>query len=202
MSLNSLCIQYMQMKYLSRRWNVVFRGFLWHFPPQFKFSISTCSHLATNYHARRGDPPDVSIQSGCTIMKSEIDNIIKEMKCGKARGNDNTTTNYQSPGWWMHQEYHIAMQSCSWHRIPSTIHEFIHFVRLPKNAKATDCSHYQTLSIFTTIGDVCIWVFTNMSFSSRAAAIRQRSSPTSRVIFAFVFSWIGDFFEFFWIHIC
>ena len=41
---------------------------------------------------------------------------------------------------------------------------------------------------FTTIGDVCKLVFTNMSFSSRADAIRQRSSPKSQIIFAFVFS--------------
>ena len=53
------------------------------------------------------------------------------------------------------------------------------------------------LYIYTTIWAVCKWVFTNMSFSNRAAAIRQRSSPKSQVIFAFVFSWIGDFFVFF-----
>ena len=34
-----------------------------------------------------------------------------------------------------------------------------------------------------------------MSFSSRAAAIRKRSSPKWQVIFAFVFSRIGDFFR-------
>ena len=51
--------------------------------------------------------------------------------------------------------------------------------------------------IYTTIAGVCKWVFTTMSFSSRADAIRQRSSPKSQVIFAFVFSWIGDLFVFF-----
>ena len=40
-----------------------------------------------------------------------------------------------------------------------------------------------------------------MCFSSRAAAIRQRSSPKSQVIFAFVFSCIGDFFRIFGINI-
>ena len=34
------------------------------------------------------------------------------------------------------------------------------------------------------------------NFSSRAAAIRKRSSPKSQIIFAFVFSWIGDLFVF------
>ena len=40
---------------------------------------------------------------------------------------------------------------------------------------------------------------TYMTFSSRAAAIRKRSSPKSQVIFAF--SWIGDFFRIFGINI-
>ena len=40
-----------------------------------------------------------------------------------------------------------------------------------------------------------------MSFSSRAAAIRKRSSSKSQVIFAaFVFSWICDFFRIFGIN--
>ena len=47
-----------------------------------------------------------------------------------------------------------------------------------------------------TIGGLSLKsVLTNMSFSSRAAAIRQRS-PKSQVIFAFVFSRIGDFVVF------
>ena len=50
--------------------------------------------------------------------------------------------------------------------------------------------------IYTTIAAVCKWVFTNMSFSSRAGAFRQRSSQKSQVILAFVLSWIGDFFVF------
>ena len=54
-------------------------------------------------------------------------------------------------------------------------------------------------NIFTTIRAVCKWVLTNMSFSSRAGEIRQQSSPKSHVIFAFVFSWIGDFFVCFWL---
>ena len=53
--------------------------------------------------------------------------------------------------------------------------------------------------ILTTIR--AVWVLTNMSFSSHAAAIRKRSSPKSQVIFAFVFSWIGDFFRIFRINI-
>ena len=40
-------------------------------------------HVTELYDDERGDPPDVSNQNGCTIMKSEIENVITEMKCGK-----------------------------------------------------------------------------------------------------------------------
>ena len=44
------------------------------------------------YHDEICDPPPNSNQNGCTIMKSEIENVIKEMKCGKASGNDDIAT--------------------------------------------------------------------------------------------------------------
>ena len=34
-------------------------------------------HVTELYHDERGDPPDVSNQNDCTIMKSEIENVIK-----------------------------------------------------------------------------------------------------------------------------
>ena len=49
-------------------------------------------HISELYHDERGDPPDASNQNGCTIMKSEIENVIKEMKRGKASGNDDIAT--------------------------------------------------------------------------------------------------------------
>ena len=49
-------------------------------------------HVTELYHDERGDPPDVGNQNGCTIMMSEIENVIKEMKCGKASGNDDIAT--------------------------------------------------------------------------------------------------------------
>ena len=48
-------------------------------------------------------------------------------------------------------------------------------------------SYVENPFTYTTTRAVCKWVFTNMSFSSRAGAIRQRLSPKSQVIFAFVF---------------
>ena len=51
--------------------------------------------------------------------------------------------------------------------------------------------------IYTTIAGLSLKsVLTNMSFSSCAAAFRQRSSPKSQVMFASVFSGIGDFLYF------
>ena len=49
-------------------------------------------HVIELYHDERGDPSDGSKQNCCTIMKSEIENVIKEMKCGKASGNDDIVT--------------------------------------------------------------------------------------------------------------
>ena len=45
-------------------------------------------HVTELYRDETGDPPDVSNQNGCSIMKSEIENVIKEMNYGKASGND------------------------------------------------------------------------------------------------------------------
>ena len=49
---------------------------------------SWVEHVTELYCDERGEPPDVSNKNSCTIMKSEIENVIKEMKCGKASGND------------------------------------------------------------------------------------------------------------------
>ena len=50
------------------------------------------AHVTELYDDERGDRPYASIQNGCTIMKSEIENVIKEMKCGKASDNDDIAT--------------------------------------------------------------------------------------------------------------
>ena len=55
--------------------------------------IKRCvEHVTELYHDESGDQQDVSNQNGCTIMKSEIEKVIKEMKCGKASGNDDIAT--------------------------------------------------------------------------------------------------------------
>ena len=50
------------------------------------------AHVTELYDDERGDRPYASNQNGCTIMKSEIENVIKEMKCGKASDNDDIAT--------------------------------------------------------------------------------------------------------------
>ena len=54
-------------------------------------------HVTELYRDERGDPPYARNQNGCTIMKSEIENVITEMKCGKASGNDDIATEISKP---------------------------------------------------------------------------------------------------------
>ena len=49
-------------------------------------------HVTELYQDERGDRPYVSNQNGFTVMKLEIENVIKEMKYGKASGNDDNAT--------------------------------------------------------------------------------------------------------------
>ena len=44
------------------------------------------------YNVERGEPLDVADLKGCPILKAEVDKVIKEMKTGKASGNDDITT--------------------------------------------------------------------------------------------------------------
>ena len=109
-------------------------------------------HVTELYHDERGDPSAASNQNGCTIMKSEIENVIKEMKCGQASGNDDIAT-----------EMSIALDDEGIKKItelcnlvydtgylPPDMSSSI-FVRLPKKAKATECSDYRTLSLMSHI---------------------------------------------------
>ena len=55
--------------------------------------IKRCvEHVTELYHDESGDQQDVSNQNECSIIKSDIENVIKEMKCGKSSGNDNIAT--------------------------------------------------------------------------------------------------------------
>ena len=67
-------------------------------------------------------------------MKSEIENVIKEMKCGKASGNDDIA-----------KENHTELCNIVYDTgyLPPDMSSSI-FVTLPKKAKATECSDYRT----------------------------------------------------------
>ena len=99
-----------------------------------------------------GVPPDISNQNGCTIMKSEIENVIKEMKCGKASGNDDISTEMikalDDEGIKKITELCNPVYNTGY--LPPDMSSSI-FVRLPKKAKATECSEYRTLSLMSHI---------------------------------------------------
>ena len=100
------------------------------------------------YYDERGDPPYTTNQNGCTIMKSEIENVIKAMKCGKAIGNDNiATTIIKALG---DEGIKKITELCNLvydtGYLPSDMSSSI-FVTLPKKAKATESSDYRPLSL-------------------------------------------------------
>ena len=103
-------------------------------------------HVTELYHDERGDTTDVSNQNGCNIMKSEIENVIKEMKCGKASGNDDIATEMikalDDEGIKKITELCNLVYDTGY--LPPDMSSSI-FVR-PKKAKATKCSDYRTLS--------------------------------------------------------
>ena len=109
-------------------------------------------HVTELYHDERGDPPDVSNQNGCTIMKSEIENVIKEMKCGKASGNDDIATEMikalDDEGIKKIKELCNLVYDTGY--LPPDMSSSI-FLKLPKKAKATECSDYRTLSLMSHI---------------------------------------------------
>ena len=104
------------------------------------------------YHDERGDPPDVSNQNGSTIMKSEIENVITKMKCGKASGNDDIATEMIKAldDKDLKQITELCNLVCDTGYLPPDMSSFM-FVRLPKKAKATECSDYRTPSLMSHI---------------------------------------------------
>ena len=73
-------------------------------------------HVTELYHDERG----VGNQNGCTIMKTEIEIVIKEMKCGKASGNDDIATEMIKALDDEGIKKIRAVQPCLRHRISST----------------------------------------------------------------------------------
>ena len=107
-------------------------------------------HVTELYHDERGDTTYVSNQNGCNIMKSEIENVIKEMKCGKASGNGDIATEMikalDDEGIKKITELCNLVYDTGY--LPPDMSSSI-FVR-PKKAKATKCSDYRTLSYLMT----------------------------------------------------
>ena len=95
-------------------------------------------HVTELYHDEKGGQPDVRNQNGCTIMKSEIENVIKEMKYGKTSGNGYIATEMINA---LHDEgikkitelFNLFYDTGY---LPPNMSSSI-FVTLPKKAKAT-----------------------------------------------------------------
>ena len=81
------------------------------------------------YHDERGDPPGISNQNGCTIMKSENEKSNWQQKWSKL---------------WMTKASRTS-------ETYATLFTTQLFVRLSKKAKATECSDYRTLSLMSHI---------------------------------------------------
>ena len=112
-------------------------------------------HVTELYHDERGDPPYVSNQNGCCIMKSEIENVITEMKCGKASGNDDIATEMIKglDDKCIKKITELCNLVYDTGYLPPDMSTSL-FVRLPKKAKATECSDYRTLSLAETEEDL------------------------------------------------
>ena len=98
-------------------------------------------------------------QNGCTIMKSEIENVIKEMKYAKASGNDDIATEIikalDDEGIKKITELSNLVYDTGY--LPPDMSSSI-FVRLTKKAKATECSDYRTLSLMSHLLKVLLKV--------------------------------------------
>ena len=104
------------------------------------------------YFDERGTLPDIMNDDGQTILQSEVEGVIKDMKIGKASGNDEITTEMlkalNDVG--IKRLTEICNLVYEHAYIPSEMNQSI-FVRLPKKQKATNCSEYRTLSLMSHV---------------------------------------------------
>ena len=124
-----------------------------------------------------GVPPGISNQNGCTIMKSEIENVIKEMKCGKASGNDDISTEMikalDDEGIKKITELCNPVYNTGY--LPPDMSSSI-FVRLPKKVKATECSEYRTLSLMSHILKILLKVILKRNKHNIESVISETQS--------------------------
>ena len=134
-------------------------------------------HVTGLYHDEGGDPPHVSNQNGCTIVESEIENVIKEMKCGKSSGNDDITTEMIKAL----DDEGITKMTELWNLVydsgylPPDMSSSI-FLTLPKKAKAAECSDYRTLSLMSHILKILLKVILKRNKHNIESVISETQS--------------------------
>ena len=99
------------------------------------------------YNDERENPPKIEGEEGEDFLRLEIEKVIKNLKSGKASGNDMITSEMikaldDGEVDIIHKLLNDIHETGV---IPASMNESI-FIRLPKKPKATMCAEYRTLS--------------------------------------------------------
>ena len=125
----------------------------------------------------------VSNQNGRTIMKSEMENVIKEIKCGKASGNDAIATEMtkalDDEGITKITELCNLVYDTLY--LPPDMSSSI-FVTLPKKVKATECSYYRTLSLMSHLFKILLKVILKRNKHKIESVISETQRGFSMVL--------------------
>ena len=116
-------------------------------------------YVSELYNDNRGNPPETKDLEGEEILKSEIEKAIKELKSGKAAGNDMITSEMikalDDTG--IDIIHKLANNIYKTGMIPPSMNEST-FICLPKKPKPTMCTEYRTLSLMSHLLKVILKV--------------------------------------------
>ena len=119
-------------------------------------------YVSELYDDNRGDQPEIEDENGEEVLFSEVEKAIKELKSGKAAGNDMITSEMikalDDAG--VEIIHKLVNNIYKTGNIPSDMNESI-FIRLPKKPKATMCTEYRTLSLMSHVLKVILKVLLN-----------------------------------------
>jgi hypothetical protein len=119
-------------------------------------------YVSELYDDNRGDQPEIEDENGEEVLLSEVEKAIKELKSGKAAGNDMITSEMikalDDAG--VEIIHKLVNNIYKTGNIPSDMNESI-FIRLPKKPKATMCTEYRTLSLMSHVLKVILKVLLN-----------------------------------------
>ena len=116
-------------------------------------------YVSELYNDDRGNPPKIEDDQGEDFLRSEIEKAIKNLKSGKASGNDMITSEMikalDDAG--VDIIHKLLNDIYKTGVIPASMNESI-FIRLPKKPKATLCAEYRTLSLMSHLLKVILKV--------------------------------------------